>query len=76
MLRLEGFVKFAIVFVTHRPDNVGHVGDAGARGGAEVEDLAAGRHVDVVDAAEHARRKLRPEGVPHPVLCLLSRRLK
>ena len=57
---------------THRADDVRDVRDAGAGGGAEVEDLAAGRHVDGVHAAQHARSKLRPERVPHSVLGLLA----
>lgn len=48
-------------------DDVGDVGDGGAGGGAEVEDLGAGLHVEVVEAAKDAGCKLGAEGVPDAV---------
>ncbi len=51
-------------------DDVRDVRDRGARGGAEVEDLGAGRDVDGVDAREHGGGELGAEGVPHAVLDL------
>ena len=55
------------VDATSRADNVGDVGDGSTRSTAEVENLGAGLHVDVVDTAQNASGKLGSEGVPHAV---------
>ncbi|KAK1343539.1 hypothetical protein QTO34_016319 [Cnephaeus nilssonii] len=51
-------------------DDVGDVGDRGARGGAQVQHLALGLDVDLVDAAQDGRGQLGAEGVPGAVLHL------
>jgi hypothetical protein len=56
-----------------RPHHVGHVADGGAAGGAKVQDLAARRHVYLVNAAQDRGRQLGPEGFPHSVLDLTAR---
>jgi hypothetical protein len=53
-------------------DQVGHVGHGGARGSADVENLAARLHVDVVTTTADAGGELGAEGVPGSVLSLLS----
>jgi hypothetical protein len=55
-----------------RADDVGDVRDGRARRAAEVQDLAAGRHVDRLDAAVDGGRELRAVRVPHAVLLLLG----
>lgn len=57
---------------TLRSDNVRDVGHCGARSGAQVQYLGAGRHVDVVDTAENGGGQLRSERIPHTVLDLLA----
>lgn len=53
-------------------DNVGHMRNGGAGRSAEIQHLGAGRHVDVVDAAQNGSSQLRAERIPHTVLDLLA----
>jgi hypothetical protein len=58
------------------PDDISDVGDGGTRRSTEVQDLAAGSHVDVVHTAEDAGGQLASEGVPDAVFdaagCVLA----
>mmetsp|Transcript_17621 Transcript_17621/g.38374 ORF Transcript_17621/g.38374 Transcript_17621/m.38374 type:complete len:233 (-) Transcript_17621:87-785(-) len=56
------------VHYTRRSHDVGHVRHSGACRCANVENLASGTHIDIVNAAENSRRQLRAEGIPDPVL--------
>ena len=55
---------------TGRTDDISDVGDRGTGSGTEVEDLAAGLHVDVLETTEDTCCQLGSERVPDAVLGL------
>jgi hypothetical protein len=48
-------------------DDIGDVRHTGARRSTEVQHLAAGAHVDVIDTTENTSGQLGSEGVPHAI---------
>lgn len=65
-------VESKVVYTTYGSDEVGDVRHSGAGGSAQIEDLAAGLHVDVLDTTNDTSSELGSEGVPHSVLNLFS----
>ena len=57
---------------TYRSNDVRNVRNGGAGSSTEVENLAAGSDVNVVDTGEDGSAEFRTERVPHAVLDLLS----
>lgn len=56
-------------FGTH---NVGHMGDCGSGSTAQIQDLGARWHVNLLNAAQNGSSQLGAEGIPHTVLNLLA----
>lgn len=63
-------------FLTDLADYICDVRDCGARGRAQVQDLAAGPNVNVLYTADNGGSHLGAEGIPHAVFHLFCRAVR